>query len=183
MTAQGEAAVGALVRGLPEIQGFLTGSVLSSGRLAPGSWSGAHACWGTENREAAVRFLMAGHANPHGANFEVKAIDPSANAYLASAAILALAHEGIRTDAPLPDEVTGDLGHLTSAEREAAGIQLLSSDPKQVIDRLEASALARRLLGDDNVNATVACRRHEQTAFGAMDAEALAQRFRLAWSV
>ncbi|MGW2524201.1 hypothetical protein ACWC09_45995 [Streptomyces sp. NPDC001617] len=183
LTPEGESAIGGLVRGLPEIQGFLTGSVLSGKRLGPGSWSGAYACWGTENREAAVRFLAAGPANPHGANVEVKIVDPSANVYLASAAILALAHDGIRTRSPLPGEVTDDPGRLTEAGREEAGIHILSADPKEVIDRLDTSHLARRLLGDDNVNATVACRRYEQSAFGEVDTDTLAHRFRLAWSV
>ena len=37
-----------------------------------------------------MRFLPRTLGNPHGANAEVKVIDPSANPYLASAAILAL---------------------------------------------------------------------------------------------
>ncbi|HEX9226610.1 MAG TPA: glutamine synthetase family protein, partial [Arthrobacter sp.] len=93
---EGGAAIGGIIAGLPEIQGFLTGSVLSGSRLAPGTWSGAYLCWGLENREASVRFLNEGPSNPHGANVEVKIIDPSANVYLASAAILALALDGIR---------------------------------------------------------------------------------------
>ena len=48
------------------------------------------------------------HGNPHGANVEVKIVDPSANPYLATAAILGLALDGIERDAPLPPEITVD---------------------------------------------------------------------------
>jgi glutamine synthetase len=183
ITEEGGAAIAGVIAGLPDMQGFLTGSILSGSRLAPGTWSGAYACWGLENRETSVRFLSGGPSNPHGANVEVKVVDPSANVYLASASILALAHEGIRTRARLPEEVSGDPGKLSPEERDSAGIAVLPTDPKQIIDTLDGSSLARRLLGDDVVNATVAVRRYEQETFGDQQPEALAERFRLAWSV
>ena len=61
MTAEGESAAAGVLAGLPDAQGVLCGSILSGLRMQPGFWSGA-TCWGTENREAAVRFLPAGPA-------------------------------------------------------------------------------------------------------------------------
>ena len=104
MTTAGQAAVAGVLRGLPQAQGILAGSIVSGLRMRPGNWAGAYACWGIENREAAVRFIEGGPANPHGANVEVKIVDPSANPYLASAAILALALDGITGEAALPPE-------------------------------------------------------------------------------
>ena len=72
MTSKGESAVAGVLQGLPEAQGVLCGSIVSGLRLHPGNWAGAYVCWGTENREAAVRFLVGGTSNPHGANVEVK---------------------------------------------------------------------------------------------------------------
>lgn len=183
ITDAGGAAIGGLVAGLPELQGFLTGSILSGERLAPGSWSGAYACWGAENREASVRFLTGGPANPHGANVEVKIVDPAANVYLASTAILALALEGIQRGTALPAEATGDPGRLTQAERSAAGIAILSAEPTEIIDVLDRSKLARRLIGDELVDITVAVRRYEQKTFAELSTTELAARFRLAWSM
>ena len=60
--AEGGAAIGGIIVGLPDIQGFLTGSILSGSRLTPGTWSGAYLYWGLENREASVRFLSEGTA-------------------------------------------------------------------------------------------------------------------------
>ena len=48
----------------PEAQGMLCGSIVSGLRLQPGNWAGAYVCWGTENREAAVRFSSAAPATP-----------------------------------------------------------------------------------------------------------------------
>ena len=127
--ATGGAAIGGLLAGLPEIQGILGGSVLSGARLVPGAWAGASRCWGRENREAALRYLDAGPANPHGANLEIKIVDPSANPYLASAAILALALDGIERDVPLPREVPDDPSVLDDAQRAERGIELLPADP------------------------------------------------------
>ncbi|MDR6505949.1 glutamine synthetase family protein [Arthrobacter oryzae] len=183
ISGEGGAAIGGIIAGLPDIQGFLTGSILSGSRLAPGTWSGAYLCWGLENREASVRFLNEGKSNPHGANVEVKIIDPSANVYLASAAILALALDGIRSGRKLPAEIPGDPGRLSAEERHRADVRLLSDSPTAIIDTLDKSRLARGLLGDAIVDATVAVRRYEQRAFAELAPDELAQRFRLAWSI
>lgn len=165
-----------------DVQGVLTGSILSGARLGPGLWSGAYACWGLENREAAVRFLKDGTSNPHGANVEVKIIDPSANPYASSAAVLCLALEGIATRAQLADEVPDDPGRLSEQAREHAGVRQLPTSPSAIIDALDRSALARRLLGDAIVDTTVAVRRYEQAHHADETPEALAAAFRLAWS-
>lgn len=183
ITKEGGAAIGGIVRGLPSVQGLLTGSILSGERLTPGLWSGAHSCWGLENREAAVRFVQEGPGNPHGANLEVKIVDPSANVYAASAAILSIALDGISTGAALPAEIRDDPSKLTDQERTAAGVTLLPNDVAVIIDTLDRSDLARSLLGDELVAATVATRRHEQENHSGKSVEELAAMFRLAWSV
>jgi glutamine synthetase len=183
MTPEGESAVAGLLAGLPEAQGILCGSVLSGMRMQPGQWAGAYVCWGTENREAAVRFLVGGPSNPQGANVEVKVIDPSANPYLATAAMLGLALDGIQRTLTLPPEVTVDPASLTDAQREAAGIAELPIEQAEALDALDQSSLLRGILGDEPVDAVVAVRRYEQQNYGDLNPDELAQKFRLAWSV
>lgn len=183
MTAEGASAVAGVLAGLADAQGVLSGSILSGLRMQPGSWAGAYACWGTENREAAVRFLTAGPANVHGANVEVKIIDPSANPYLASAAILGLALDGVERGLALPDEVAVDPSSLSEDQRAAAGITVLGTDQRAVLDALAGSALMRTILGDAVVDAVVGVRRYEQENFADLSPEELAAKFRLAWSV
>ena len=142
MTSEGESAVAGLLAGLPEAQGILCGSVLSGMRMQPGHWAGAYVCWGSENREAAVRFLVGGPSNPQGANVEVKVIDPSANPYLATAAMLGLALDGIQRKLTLPPEVTVDPASMTDAQREVAGIAELPGDQADALDALDRIFLA-----------------------------------------
>ncbi|MGV0645367.1 glutamine synthetase family protein [Mycolicibacterium sp. XJ2546] len=183
ITADGQAAIAGLIAGLPEAQGVLCGSVLSTMRLKPGLWSGAYLCWGTENREAAVRFVSGGPSNPGGANVEVKVIDPSANPYLATAAILGMALDGIERKLSPGEEITVGPATMTDAARAQAGIALLTSDQSDALDRLDNSSLLRGILGDAAVDATVAVRRYEQYTYGDMKPDELAEKFRLAWSV
>jgi glutamine synthetase len=183
MRPAGEAAVAGVLAGLPEAQAMLCGSVLSGLRMQPGSWSGASVCWGTENREAAVRFLRGGPGNAHGANVEVKVVDPSANPYLATAAILGLALDGIERELPLPSEVAVDPGTLSADERTTADIGLLSTDQGAVVAALAESTLLRGILGDAVVDSVVAVRRYEHEHFADLTPEELAEKFRLAWSV
>ncbi len=183
MTPEGESAVAGLVAGLAEAEGVLCGSVLSGQRIQPGHWSGAYVCWGTENREAAVRFLAGGPSNPHGANVEVKVVDPSANPYFATATILGLALDGIEQELPLPAEATVDPSSLSAEQRAEAGIAVLPTSQSEALDALDGSSRIRRILGDQAVDAIMAVRRYEQENFGELDDEELAEKFRMAWSV
>jgi glutamine synthetase len=183
MTAEGESAIAGVVAGLREAEGILCGSILSGLRMQPGHWSGAYVCWGTENREAAVRFLIGGSSNPLGANVEVKVIDPSANPYLATAAILGLALDGIERKLTLPQEMAVDPSTLSEVQRSDAGVTVLPTSQREAIDLLDGSALVRGILGDPAVDATVAVRRYEQETYGHLGEDELAVKFRLAWSL
>ncbi len=183
MTPAGENAVAGLLRGLPEAQAMLCGSVVSGLRMQPGNWAGAYVCWGIENREAAVRFVAARPANPYGGHVEVKVVDPSANPYLASATILGLALDGIRRHAALPPETTVDPATLSDSDRDNAGIVRLPDTQPEVVAALHGSTRIRSLLGDPVVDATVAVRRFESEHYGTLRPDELADKFRMAWSV
>lgn len=183
MTAEGESAIAGIVDGLIEAQLALCGSIVSGLRMKPGSWAGAFTCWGVENREAAVRFLHVGHGNPYGANVEVKVVDPSSNPYLASAAILGLALDGIARQASLPPEITVDPATLSAEERNAAGVKQLSSNQFDAIEAFEGSQRMTSILGESAAKALVAVRRYECNNYSGLDAEQLADKFRMAWSL
>ncbi|KAA8960498.1 glutamine synthetase family protein [Mycobacterium sp.] len=183
MTAAGEKALAGLLHGLPDAQGVLCGSIVSGLRLRPGNWAGAYACWGTENRAAALRFVRGGLSNPHGGNVEVKVVDPSANPYFASAAILGLALDGINRNVVLPPETTVDPAALGDADRDRAGIVQLPGTQSHTIAALDGSARMRAILGNAVVDVLVAVRRLEQERYGDLTAEQLAEKFRMAWSV
>jgi len=177
ITAAGTSAMAGVLRRVPEFLGFYAGSVLSPHRLLPGHWSGAHLCWGLENREAAVRFCAATEGNPRGASAELKVVDPSANPYLALAAILWSAHEGIRDGLALPAEVGGD------PAAHSAPVEVLVPEQAAVIEALAASPAALAFAGPDVLEALLAVRRHEVTTYSQASAQDLAERFRFTWSI
>jgi glutamine synthetase len=183
MTQDGEHAVGGILAGLHEAQGVLSGSILSGLRMQPGFWAGASVCWGTENREAAVRFLIGGPANPYGANVEVKVVDPSANPYYASAAILGLALDGIEQRTALAPEIAVDPASLSDDERSRFGVVVLPTDQATVISTLDGSSRIRNILGDAAVDAIIAVRRYEHDTYGDLEPAQLADKFRMAWSL
>lgn len=173
--ADGGRMIAGILDRLDETVALLGGSVLSFARLRPHTWAGAHVCWGPANREAVIRYLrgQAGHGAEQ-ANIEVKPTDGAANPYLAIAAILAAAVDGVARDAAPPAPVTADPSTLTVAERRAAGIRSLPADLGAALQALDASDFVRGVLGDVLVDAYVATRRHEWEAYGALDAAAVA---------
>lgn len=177
ISAEGGAAIGGILQALPELLAVYAGSAISPQRLKPDTWAGASACWGLENREAAVRFIAHTPGNPHGANVELKVVDPSANIYVAAAALLGSALHGIESGLPLPPEVTTN---PSSDPRQAEWA--LASDQSTILDAFEASALAADILGPDIVEGVLAVRRHEERLFAGMRAEDIAHALRFAWT-
>jgi len=172
----GQSAVAGVLDGLPDLLGVYAGSVLSGSRLRPGNWAGAAKCWGLENREAAVRFIAATPGNPHGANAELKIIDPSANPYLAVVAFLGSALRGIDKRLELPTEVPDNPSESSAAPPP------LPTDQQAAIDGLEASAIAAELITPAVIEALAAVRRHELTTYGDRSPAETIQALRLAWS-
>jgi glutamine synthetase len=172
----GGSAIAGVIDSLPDLIGVYAGSALSALRLKPGNWAGASACWGLENREAAVRFIAATPGSPHGANVELKLIDPSANPYLAAAAFLGSALRGIGRGLELPVEIP------ENPSESAIAPPPLPTGQREVIDALESSAIAAELLTRDVVEGIVAVRRYEITTFGDLPPAETIQALRLAWS-
>ncbi len=172
----GGAAIAGVIDTLPDLLGVYAGSVLSALRLKPGNWAGAAACWGLENREAAVRFIAATPGSPHGANAELKLIDPSANPYLAAAAFLGSALRGIDRGLELPDEIPED------PSRSGATPPPLPTEQRAAIEAIAGSATAAELLTPEVIEALVAVRRHEMSTFGGLPPAETTQALRLAWS-
>lgn len=172
----GGSAIAGVIEALPDLIGVYAGSALSALRLRPGNWAGAVACWGLENREAAVRFIAATLGSPHGANAELKLIDPSANPYLAAAAFLGSALRGIDHSFELPAEVPEDPSLSDSSPPP------LATDQRSALDALERSAAAAELLTPEVIGAVLAVRRYELATFGDRSPAETTQALRLAWS-
>jgi glutamine synthetase len=182
LTDDGGSILAGLVDGLPEAIGALAPSLLSPLRLQPQHWSGGFACWGLENREAAVRLCAATAGNPHGANVEVKPVDASANPYVVQAALLGLALDGLERALPLPPSVDVDPATLDEDALTTGRAVPIGRDQETGIDRLESSGRMAGILGAPLVEALVAVRRHELDLAKNGDLAELVRMFRFAWS-
>jgi glutamine synthetase len=85
---------------------LLNPTINSYKRLVPGWFAPINATWGYENRSCAVRAIRS--ARPELWRFECRRPGADANPYLALAALVASAAEGIRRGAEPPEPVVGD---------------------------------------------------------------------------
>jgi glutamine synthetase len=181
MTEKAEAFVAGVLDELSALVAIGAPSVASYLRLVPHHWAGAFACWGRENREAAVRFVtgMVG-SRETAANTEVKCFDESANPYLVAGALIAAGLSGIERGLRLPPEVTVDPGSLSDNEQAALGVRRLPQSVEEAAGHLEKSETLREAMGPVLFNAFLAVRRAEAETFaGKEDAEiAEAHRWR-----
>jgi glutamine synthetase len=170
MTREAEAFTAGILTSLQALTAIMCPAVVSYQRLQPHRWSGPWACWGRENREAALRFVtgMVG-SRAKAANLEVKAMDAAANPYLAFGAILAAGIDGVERQLSLPEPVLDDPASLTASRRREMGVRQLPSSLGAAIRELERSSVLRSAMGDVLFDAFLATRRGEREAFEGMD--------------
>lgn len=182
LTPGGEALVAGLVHHLPEAMGAFAPSFVSTLRLRPENWAGSFACWGVENREAALRLCRATPGNPHGASLEVKCIDPTANPHVVQAALLGVLVEALARPRPLPAQVALDPARLDDDERARRGVVPVGRELGETLARFEDSDLMRAVFGPDLLDALVAVRRHELDVAKNHAVEQVVEAYRFAWT-
>ena len=178
MTERGEAFLAGILLELPAIVAVSAPTAVSYLRLQPHHWSGATRCWGTENREAALRFVADPAGDGGAANVEIKPIDGSANAYLVTGAILAAGLRGIEGGDRLPPSTEEDPSSLPDDERAARGIEQLPSTLAEAAERFAASTVLRAAMGDFLFETFLATRRGEHERSAGMDDEEIIRRLR-----
>lgn len=179
MTADGEAFVAGILTELPALTAVGSPSIASYLRLVPSHWAGPFACWGRENREAAIRFITGTvGARERAANVEVKCFDLSANPYLILGCLIAAGLSGVDRGLKLPPEFTDDPVSHPEAELESLGIRRLPRSLDEALEHLEKSSTLREALGEMEYGAFAAVRRAEQEAFGGQEPEAIAAAHR-----
>ena len=98
LTPEGEAFGAGVLAHLPALLAVGAPSVSRTCGCVPSHWAGAYACWGLENREAAMRMVTgSGQRSSAAANVEVKCFDLLANPYLVLAGLVAAGSPGSPT--------------------------------------------------------------------------------------
>jgi glutamine synthetase len=155
---------------LPALTALTAASVNSYRRLQPSSWAAAFACWGPDNREAAIRLAspMAGD-EAASLNAELKSCDHTANPYLALGALIAAGLDGIARELPLGEPLLVDPMTLTEAERAERGIRRLPTTLSESLAALARDTVLGEALGPALQEAFLAVKRSEIAEFAAHD--------------
>jgi glutamine synthetase len=175
------AFAGGILSRLPALLAIGAPGAVSYLRLIPRHWAGAYACWGLENREAALRMVAASTgSSDQSANLEVKCFDLQANPYLALAALLAAGAAGLDEGSKLPDPIEVDPAALSESDLAARGIARLPQSLKASLDAFTADKALTRAFGQALVNSLTAVRESEIDLFDGATSEDIAAATRWA---
>jgi len=137
-------------------------TVNSYKRLVPGYEAPCYVSWSDANRSAMIRIpAKRGKAT----RTEIRSVDPSANPYLALAAILASGLEGIEKKLDCSERVYINLYELSRDEREAMGIENLPENLKDAIKALKRNPVIKEALGEHVVSKFIKAKNKEWDDF------------------
>uniref|UniRef100_K3WJ80 GS catalytic domain-containing protein n=1 Tax=Globisporangium ultimum (strain ATCC 200006 / CBS 805.95 / DAOM BR144) TaxID=431595 RepID=K3WJ80_GLOUD len=172
------AFVAGVLEELPGMMLLLAPSINSYERLRPSCWAGAYACYGFENREAAIRLI--GGVGDDGEcefaradHFEIKATDATANPYVAVGALLAAGMRGMKDKCKLPEPIAQDPATLPEADRPALLPQSLSETINAF--QMRAPGFWEHVLSESYCSLLHRLRAAENEHYGAMTREEMVQ--------
>ena len=119
--------VGGLLTHAASLLALTSPTTNSYKRLVPGFEAPVNIAFSARNRSAAIRIPMYSN-NPKAKRLEFRPPDPSANPYLALAAVLSAGVAGVEENLAPPAPITQDPGTWKKKERAAAGVVALRRD-------------------------------------------------------
>jgi glutamine synthetase len=175
LTVDGEAFAAGILSHLPALMAIGAPGAASYLRHLPSHWAGTYACWGLENREAAVRMVTGSSGSEQSAaNVEVKCFDLHANPYLVLAGLIAAGMDGLADWARLPEPIDVDPAVLPDSDLGEREIRRLPKSLREATDAFVADDLMVDAYGADVVASVVALRESEIELFGEATDEEVA---------
>lgn len=145
--------IGGVLKHLREIIAFTASSVNSYKRLKPNSWASAYACYGPENREAAVRIAKpAKGRESQSVRLEIKFADATSNPYLAIGSIIAAGIDGIVRKIDPGEPCLDNPSGYSERDRLEKGWYRYPETLLDAIRELDRSSLMREVWGDTLVS-------------------------------
>ncbi|MCA8882524.1 MAG: glutamine synthetase [Rhodobacteraceae bacterium] len=155
-------AVAGLIAGMPGATLIFAPHAGSYARLAPDSHAPTGACWGYENRTAAIRIPG---GDPAARRIEHRTAGGDTNPYLVIAAILGAAFMGIEDELSPPPPLIGN----AYGQR----VLMIPTDWDEAITRFEASPKMARIFPGLLIDLLQRVKRQEQTKSAALSPERL----------
>jgi glutamine synthetase len=120
-------------------------------RLVPGYEAPVYICWAQTNRSALIRIPRYTPGRDKAVRCELRCPDPSANPYLALAAMLAAGLDGIDREMKADDGLNDDINiyQLTREDRKERGITELPGSLSEALRELENNGVIKDALGEE----------------------------------
>ncbi|GMQ95760.1 MAG: glutamine synthetase [Gammaproteobacteria bacterium] len=134
------AAIAGLLEHLPAASLLLNPTVNSYKRLVPGFFAPVNVSWGYQNRSASIRAIHS--ARSEHSRLECRRPGADANPYLALAALVASAGDGIRHESVPPAPLAGDVA-------ERADLVALPNSLESALDAFRSDEVLRAALGEE----------------------------------
>lgn len=150
------AALAGMLEHLPAASLLLNPTLNSYKRLVPGYFAPVNVSWGVENRSCALRVIRSGR--PERCRIECRRPGADANPYLALAALVVSAADGLRRGAAPPEPVVGDA-------YARADLPALPASLEAALAAFEADAVFRQALGERFADYFAVSRRWELKAW------------------
>ncbi|MDD3150341.1 MAG: type I glutamate--ammonia ligase [Candidatus Gastranaerophilales bacterium] len=136
--------IGGLLKNIKQITAITNPTVNSFKRLVPGYEAPVYLAWSAANRSALLRVpAKRGNAT----RVELRSPDPSCNPYLAFAAILQSAIDGIKNKIEPPIPADKNIYQLSEKERKKHKIDSLPGSLNEALKYMERSPVAKDALG------------------------------------
>ncbi|WP_417349793.1 glutamate--ammonia ligase [Ferrimonas sp.] len=152
--------IGGIIKHARAINAFANASTNSYKRLVPGFEAPVMLAYSARNRSASIRIPVV--PSPKGRRIEVRFPDPTANPYLAFAAMLMAGLDGIKNKIHPGEAMDKDLYDLPA--EEAAEIPTVAASFAQALDCLDADReflTAGGVFSDDYINSYLELKRAE----------------------
>ncbi|RLG86345.1 MAG: type I glutamate--ammonia ligase [Thermoprotei archaeon] len=154
--------IGGLLEHARSLAAIVAPTTNSYRRLVPGYEAPVYIAWSRANRSACVRVPAYHRGDEKGKRIEFRPPDPSANPYLAFAAIVAAGLDGVRRKIDPGDPVDENIYLMSPEKRRALGIKSLPANLKEALEELESdSEYLKPVFTDELLESYVELKREE----------------------
>ncbi|WP_029896722.1 glutamine synthetase family protein [Desulfohalovibrio reitneri] len=148
-----KAYIAGLLKHAKEFVAITNPIVNSYKRLVPGYEAPVYIAWANRNRSSLIRVPMYKPGKEAATRIELRCPDPTANPYLATAAMLGAGLKGIEEGYELTSPTEDNIFSMTEREMEGRGIDSLPGSLYEALTHLRDSEVMKEVLGEHMHNA------------------------------
>lgn len=155
-------SIGGMLKNIRGIAAITNPTVNSYKRLVPGYEAPVYLAWSAANRSALLRVpAKRGNAT----RVELRSPDPSCNPYLAFAALLSAALDGIKNQIEPPAPAETNIYKLSEKDRKKMKIDSLPGSLEEALDCMEKNPVAKEALGEHIYNEFLSAKKREWDSY------------------